>query len=214
MVGAKPDAAADVVDQHVDPAEFVSGPLDRRCGTFPGFQVRGDRDGVAAGGRDPRGFLIHQFRPVDEGHLSPLRGDPPGHRLPDPLRGAGDHDGLAFEPAAAEPLWQHAGAALIQGAAHGLLRPIGVLGYQPSCGVPVTGLERRYNIEMVRRDTRIAPRRVAQHLVHPALDPEVVVGLQQMLVAGHVEQVVVEGRVGVGVGRSVDEVLALHIWHR
>ncbi len=89
-----------------------------------------------------------------------------------------------------------------------------MIGDQLSCGVSVAGFEGRDDVEVVLRDTRIAPRRVAQHVVHLALHPEVVVGLQQVLVTGHVEQVVVEDRVGVGVGRGVDKMLTLHVRHR
>ena len=72
-----------------------------------------------------------------------------------------------------DELRQHAGAALVHRPAHRLLRPIGVLAMisRPR-RVAVTGLERRDDVEMVLCAQRITPRRVAQHLAHPALDAE------------------------------------------
>ena len=80
--------------------------------------------------------------------------------------------------------------------------------------VTVAGLECADDVHVVLCAQRVAPRRVAQHLAHAALHAERLVGLQQMLVAGEGEQVVVERRVGLGVLRGVDEVVVLDVGQR
>ena len=80
--------------------------------------------------------------------------------------------------------------------------------------VAVAGLEGADDVHVVLRAQRVAPRRVAQHLTHAALDAERLIRLQQVVVAGQGEQVVVERRVGLGVLRGVDEVVVLDVGHR
>ena len=81
-------------------------------------------------------------------------------------------------------------------------------------GVSVACLEGADDVDVVLRAQRVAPRRVAQHLTHPALDAERLVGLQQVVVAGQGEQVIVERCVGLGVLRGVDEVVVFDVGHR
>ena len=99
-------------------------------------------------------------------------------------------------------------------AAHRLLGPAGVRDDQRPRGVPVTRLERADDVDVVLCAQRVTPRRVAQHLAHPALHAERLIRLQQMVVAGQGEQVVVERRVGLGVLRGVDEVVLHDVGQR
>ena len=92
---------------------------------------------------------------------------------------------------------------------------------RPACGdderpgrITVAGLECADDVHVVLCAQGVTPRRVAQNLAHAALHPEGLVGLQQVLVAGESEQVVVERRVGFGVLRGVDEMVVFHIRHR
>jgi len=186
------------------PACLDHGLEDRAAAVERGHQRPGDLRVDLLGGE-----LLERLEPDG----ATLGVDPPGDGLADALRGAGDHHDLAGEPARGDERRTARGGLLAHGPPGGLVGPGRVLADQGASGVPVATLEGRHDVEVVLGAAGVAPGGVAQGLVHVTAHPEPLVGLEQVLVAGQREQVVVEGRVGLGVGRRVHEPVALDVGH-
>jgi hypothetical protein len=109
-IRARPDGAADVVDQHVDSAV---GRDCSRCDLLravPGFKIAERNLGLSAGGAD---FVAHSLGlrrgAVGDDHLRALGGQAPRGGAADALRGAGDHRRQALETAAVVGVVGHGG---------------------------------------------------------------------------------------------------------
>ena len=85
---------------------------------------------------------------------------------------------------------------------------------QRASRLAVTRLEGGDDVEVILRATRVAPRGLLERALHLALHAQPRVAVEKVLVLGEHEQVVVERRIAGGVGRRVDEPVALDVGHR
>ena len=173
------------------------------------FQVRGDSHSLRLGGSKLVGKFLDQFGAVDQHQAAALRADAAGSTFADTLRRTGNQYDLPSEVAGRDELRPPRSCGVSHRPPNGLLAPVGVGDQHRSGSLTVTGFDGLDDVHVVLRDQWMAPGRVLQHLVHPTLEAQCVVGLAQMRVAGQVEQIIVERPVALDPLGSVDESVAV-----
>ncbi len=97
LVGLGPDGAADVIDQHIDPAVGGQCGRDQLFGAGPGFQVHPGHQRQRAQGLHFGRHFLHQLRTVGQHQLRALLRQRQGHAAAYALGCARDDDNLSFK---------------------------------------------------------------------------------------------------------------------
>ena len=189
----RPDRAADVVDQDVDPAEpFVCLGHDRRAVVVL-LEVRDQRHGLGALGCQLLADLVHDLGPVDQGDRSALSGGPGRDRLAETLRRAGDDQDLVREATREDHVSAYFPSfsmpARIVALACSLWSTMTVR--RASMSSRSIGVD---HVDVILGDVADQLHRRGQHVAHVLLDQQLAVRLDQRGVAGGLDREQVERR--------------------